>query len=234
MKRWIHYGMKLRSETVHNQIDDITKELTELQQGLTLMGIPYNDQTIQKFKRYIEILYAFKRKLHLLSHRDYHHIAKRHFLPSLMVLQYIDDYHFACDIGAGAGLPSLPLSIVRPESQYILFESQKKKATFLRYVIDELGLSGVEIIDDRAEHFSERKFDLILLKAVGTIKKLIKTIDNLIEPNGYAVFYKTHRVTDEIRAADKELRKRGFQVQIERLSTPLENLSLALVMLRKR
>ncbi len=217
----------------HRQPSNIKREITELQHGLTLIDIPYDTHIIQKFKRYIEVLYDYKNRLHLLSHRDYSHIAKRHFLTSLMAFHYINDCQTLCDIGAGAGFPSLPLKIVRPEIEYTLFESKRKKAKFLRHLVGELGLLGVDIIDERAENFTEKRFDLILLKAAGKIKKLLKTIDNLIKPKGRAIFYKPHRVEGEIKVAERELRKRKFRIQIEKLYTPIEHVPLALVILKK-
>lgn len=216
---------------VNNQPGNIEKEIVELQQGLTLIDIKYDKDIIQKFRRYIEVLYEYKNRLHLLSHQDYNHISKRHFLTSLVVFHYIKNYTNACDIGAGAGFPSIPLKILKPEIEFTLFESKKKKARFLRHVVCELNLSDVEIIDRRAEHYKAKKFDLILLKAVGKIKKLIKTIDALIKPGGCAIFFKSHQIEGEIRAAGKELKKKGFCVQVEKLFTPVENLPLALVIL---
>ncbi len=224
--------MKSRKKVTGHKPSDIGRELTDLKHGLTLMGITYNRQITDKFKRYLEVLHDYRGRLHLLSHQDYSHIATRHFLASLMAIPYLEDCRTVGDVGAGAGFPSLPLKIVRPDIEYTLFESQKKKARFLRYLIEKLELSQVNIIDERAECFVGRRFDIILFKAVGRIKGLIKTVDNLIAPTGRAIFYKSHRVEAEIRAAEKELRKKGYQIQIDKRYTPVENRPLALVVLR--
>jgi len=230
----MRYGMKSKRKVTGHQPSDVDRELSDLKRGLALAGIVYNRQIIEKFRIYIEVLHDYKGRLHLLSHQDYYHIATRHFLTSLMAIPYLEDCHAICDVGAGAGFPSLPLKIVRPDIEYTLFESQKKKACFLKHLIEELELSHVNIIDERAECFVGEKFDLILLKAVGKIKELLKTIDNLIAPRGRAIFYKSHRIEGEIRAAEKELRKKGYQIQIDRLYTPIENKPLALVILKNR
>jgi 16S rRNA (guanine527-N7)-methyltransferase len=215
------------------QTDSTGRELAELQHGLTLLGITYDRHLIEQFRRYIEILHDYKQRLHLLSHRDYSHVATKHFLTSLMAIHHIEGHHTVCDIGAGAGFPSLPLKIVRPEIECTLFESKKKKAEFLRYVIEQLGLSKIEVIDERAEHFTGKRFDIVLLKAVGRIKRLLKTIDSLIAPQGSAIFYKSHRIEGEIKAAEKGFSKRGFQVEVEKLYTPIGNVPLALVIIRR-
>jgi len=225
--------MKLKSRMNDNSSANLDKQTNELCQGLTLLGIEYDEHIIQKFRKYIDVLCEYKNRFHLLSHQDYIHISKRHFLTSLAALRYVTHCYNACDIGAGAGFPSIPLKILRPEVNFTLFESKKKKAKFLKHLICELDLSGIDIIDGRAEHFKEKKFDLILLKAVGKINRLIKIIDNLIEPKGCAVFYKSHQVEEEIRTANNELKKRGYRVEVEKVFTPIENLPLALVVLKK-
>ena len=55
----------------------------------------------------------------------------------------------------------------------------------------------------------------------------------MIEPKGCAVFYKSHQVEEEIRTANNELKKRGYRVEVEKVFTPIENLPLALVVLKK-
>lgn len=230
----MRYGMKSKRKVTKHQPSDVDRELTDLRRGLTLASIPYNRPVIEKFRIYIEVLHNYKDRLHLLSHGDYYHIATRHFLTSLLAIPYLGGCHTICDVGAGAGFPSLPLKIVLPDIECTLFESQKKKVYFLRQLIEKLELSQVKIIDERAECFAGKKFDVILLKAVGKIKELLETIDNLIAPRGRAIFYKSHQIEGEIQAAEKALIKKGYQMQIDRLYTPIENKPLALVILKRR
>ncbi len=75
------------------------------------------------------------------------------------------------DIGSGAGLPGIPLKFLRPEAQLTLIESNTKKVAFLKTLVNELALSGTDIVRGRAEelaqspHFRER-FDLAFCRAV--------------------------------------------------------------------
>ncbi len=212
---------------------DIEKEIEELERGLQVLDINYDDTILAKFKKYLEILYAYKNKLHLISHSDYNRISKKHFLTSLLPLPYIKDHNNVCDIGAGAGFPSVPLKILRPQINFTLFESKTKKADFLKILTNTLNLSNIAIVNNRAENYSDANFDLILVKAAGKIKKLIKTIDHLIAPQGLAIFYKSPRFNEEIKIARKEIEKRKFEIQIIMTKTALENLPLALVILKK-
>jgi len=222
------YGMRLKIASLN-----IAREVTEFQQGLAILGIKSDTAITEKFIKMVKILYEYKDKFHLLSHGDYNFISKRHFLPSVMVLPYINDFHSICDIGAGAGFPSVPLKILRPQIFFTLFEANRKKAEFLKYLIAELELLNVQIVNERAENYQGEKFDAILIKAAGKIKSLIKTIDQLIIPGGCAIFYKSHRVEDEIKLARKKIIKLGFQIQVEKLYTPIEHRPLALIFLKK-
>lgn len=210
-----------------------TREIEELEKGLHILSINYNKQTLEKFQTYINMLHEYHDKVHLLSQRDYSRISRRHFLTSLVALPYLAGRTRVCDIGAGAGFPSIPLSMMMPDINFTLFESKRKKTHFLEHLIRVLQLSRVRVINDRAEYYKAGRFDAIVIKASGKIKKLIKVVDHLIIEGGDAIFYKCHSVEDEIKSAEREIKKRGFQVRIEKLTTPIEQLPLALVVLRK-
>jgi 16S rRNA (guanine527-N7)-methyltransferase len=208
---------------------EIERELNDLRNGLDVLGVNYNDSILQKFRVYLDILFEKRNKLHLLSHRDYKRIAKRHFLTSLMALGYVKGHSRVCDIGAGAGFPSMPLRIMKPQMKLTMIESQGKKADFLRYLTRELAYHDVEIVNMRVEDYFDEVFEVILLKAVGKIKGMLSTLERLLEPGGRAVFYKTHRVENELN----QLRLKSFHVKIDKVFTPLERAPLALVILYK-
>ena len=229
----MRYGMTSKKSLKLNEEKRFIGELNELKEGLRQLGIEYDKSVLERFCIYLEVLHNYKDKVHLLSHRDYAHIARRHFVTSLTALKYIKRFKYVCDVGAGAGFPSIPLRILLPDIDLTLFESRGKKVRFLNTLIDHLGLMHTRVVNGRAEDYKERKFEVVLLKAVGKIKKLVKTIEHLIEPQGIAIFYKTHRIEDELRAAAAVLEKKHFRIRTEKLFTPLENLPLALVILEK-
>jgi 16S rRNA (guanine527-N7)-methyltransferase len=146
-----------------------------------------------------------------------------------MAFPYVNGCHVVCDLGAGAGFPSIPLKIVRPSITFTLLESRQKMAAFLNTVVDELKLTDIAVTHERAERYYGRTFDVVLIRAAGKIKKLVKTIDHLMAPTGSAIFYKSHDIGDELRMAEPFLVKQKFHVRVEKLWTPIENLPLALV-----
>ncbi|MGB3340409.1 MAG: 16S rRNA (guanine(527)-N(7))-methyltransferase RsmG [bacterium] len=214
----------------HRYDHEIERELKNLRNGLTVLGLDYNDSILQKFRVYLDVLFTERNKLHLLSHQDYKRIAKRHFLTSLMALDQVKKHSRVCDIGAGAGFPSMPLKIMKPQMKLTMIESQRKKAEFLRHLIKELAYHDVDIVNQRVEDYFDEVFEVILLRAVGKIKGMLSTIERLLEPGGRAVFYKTIRVEEEI---DDDLLK-DFHIDIKKVLTPLEHTPLALVILQKK
>ncbi|MGB9719914.1 MAG: 16S rRNA (guanine(527)-N(7))-methyltransferase RsmG [bacterium] len=205
-----------------------------LKTGLEEMKIDYSEIVISKFRDYLKILYGFEGRLHLISHSDFSRISLKHFLPSLIVLKFLGSEKYVCDIGAGAGFPSVPVKILRSEIDLTLFESVKKRAHFLEYLIEHLNLSDTKVINARAEQYTAKKFDLILVKAAGKISNLVKTIDRLVASGGRAIFYKTMAIENELRQAENKLNKRNFIIRIEKMFTPIENIPMSLVILEKK
>jgi 16S rRNA (guanine527-N7)-methyltransferase len=223
----------MRSKSKNSQPENVEREIDELRSGLVELGVDFDADVIARFEDYMRILYSYHGKLHLLSHRDYERISRRHFLPSLVALQYVRDHRRVCDVGAGAGFPSIPLKVILPALDLVIFESVGKKADFLRFLVDGLRLEGIEIRNERAEDYSGKGFDLMLFRAVGRVAKLLRVVDKLLVPGGKAIFFKSQHVDSELRQAEAVMKKKGYTAGVITLSTPVEGLPLALVILNK-
>lgn len=158
------------SKKTNGRAENLQREIEELKAGMTKLGIEFDETVIERFTAYLDILYFHQGKLHLISQRDHERISRRHFLPSLLALPYTKRRARICDIGSGAGFPSVPLKILRPEVDLVILESVAKKAGFLAHLVERLRLERVEVVNMRAEHYTGRSFDLVLLKAVGKIE----------------------------------------------------------------
>lgn len=223
----------MRSKRRNSSTYNIGREIAELKEGMDELGIAFGETAREKFRVYLEVLHSYHGKVHLLSHRDYERISRRHFLPSLLVYKETIDHKRICDVGSGAGFPSVPLKILLPHLDLVIFEAQRKKADFLNHLVQRLDLEKVEIVNARAETYTGVKFDLALLRAVGMIRGLIRTLELLLKPGAEAVFFKTSRVEKEIEGLRKALIQTNFQVSIRKATTPLDKTPLALVTLRK-
>jgi len=101
----------------------------------------------EQFSVYLSSLQQWNEKMNLTAITDEPGIVSHHFADSLYASQFLDFNAVTslADIGAGAGFPALPLKIKFPNLFVILIEVNNKKITFLKTVIDELGLKDVEI-----------------------------------------------------------------------------------------
>jgi len=213
---------------------EFERELDDLARGLSELGITLPPPAVDRFRVYLEQLERVRGQLHLISRRDQGRVSLRHFPPSLLAADYASGRRRGADLGSGAGFPSLPIKIVRPELDLTLIESIGKKARFLGTLCAALELSGCEVVNGRAETYPGPAFDLLFLKAAGPIRDWVLTIDRLLNAGGKAIFFKTvQRAGTEIAAAQTRLERAGFRWSVRDLLTPLERRPLALVVLEK-
>ena len=117
----------------------------------------------------------------LTSLRDPASIEARHFAESLAFLDAIESEGAfaspAIDVGSGAGVPGIPMKIVRPELELTLLEATRKKTEFLEKAVAELGLDGVTVLHGRAEEIAHgaahrEHYALAVAKAVAPLRVL--------------------------------------------------------------
>lgn len=169
-------------------------------------GIRISDFQIEKFSRYIDLLLAWNKRTNLISKADEAFIIEKHVLESLSVLLICDIHPNSSilDIGSGAGFPALPISFIRPDLNFLLVESKRLKALFLKDVVDQLGLQNVEVICERVEKLSENLkwreyFDFALCRAVASLDVVYGWARDLIKPMGWFLAWKGGDVKIEIK-----------------------------------
>jgi 16S rRNA (guanine527-N7)-methyltransferase len=127
-------------------------------------------------------------KVHnLTAIRDPLEMVTLHLLDSLSVLSDVQAIapKYLLDVGAGAGLPSIPLAICLPEVQVTAIDSVNKKTSFMRQVKGELGLSNFQVEAGRVEALKkDQKFDVIISRAFSEIGLFVKLTKLLIAENG--------------------------------------------------
>ncbi|MDZ4152946.1 16S rRNA (guanine(527)-N(7))-methyltransferase RsmG [Methylicorpusculum sp.] len=108
-----------------------------------------SEQTTYQFKRYAQLLREWNERTNLTRITDLADIITYHFQDSMRVRHCIDlsVCKGICDVGAGAGFPGVPLSILYPEVPVVLLEVNQKKVSFLRAIIAELGLKNCTVCD---------------------------------------------------------------------------------------
>jgi 16S rRNA (guanine527-N7)-methyltransferase len=89
------------------------------------------------------------------------------------------------DVGAGAGLPGIPLAIARPDLQVTLSDSNHKKTTFMQQACVELGLSNAKVVCERVERVQlAQKADAVISRAFSELKEFARLAAHLAAPGG--------------------------------------------------
>lgn len=173
-------------------------------QALHQLDPAIGEQQVQQFLRYRQELIEWNGRFNLTAITDPAEILFKHFLDSLSLLMtYDQEQARVLDIGAGAGFPGIPLKIVRPRWQVVLLEATGKKVTFLRHVIETLGLHGVEAVQGRAEELAHRQvyrasFDLVTARAVASLPVLLEYAAPYCHIGGQIILPKKGDIAEEL------------------------------------
>ncbi len=149
----------------------------------------------EKFEIFKNLLTEYNGKYNLTSITDEKEVYIKHFLDS--VLPENNFFHGAnvIEIGSGGGFPSIPLKIVRDDLKFTLVESTGKKCEFLKAVVDNLRLSGVQVLNIRAEEGAQtetmrEKFDIATARAVARLNTLCEYCLPFVKVGGSFIAYK--------------------------------------------
>lgn len=133
--------------------DDRQPLHSELRNGLTQLGVDAAPTALDKLLAYIQLLSKWNRVYNLTAVTDQKRMLTHHLLDSVSIMPALHGRDIV-DVGAGAGLPGIPLAILCQERHFVELESNAKKARFMQQVVVELELANVEIVCQRAERFS--------------------------------------------------------------------------------
>lgn len=150
---------------------------------------------------YLALLVRWNRTYNLTAIREPHEMVTLHLLDSLALAPHLDGVARLADLGAGAGLPGIPLALARPGLQVELVESNGKKARFMRQAVRTLGLANATVHECRAEALDlPGRFDAITARALATLADIVAVGGHLLRPGGRLLALKGVRPDDEIAA----------------------------------
>jgi 16S rRNA (guanine527-N7)-methyltransferase len=172
---------------------------------------------IDKARAFAQKLANDSDDLGLLGPRELDKLWSRHILNSAVVSETVKAGDLVADVGSGAGLPGIPMAIALPEANFVLIEPMERRSNWMLEVIEELGLTNVEVRRARAEEVLDLKFDIVTARAVAALDKLLRLTVHLLKPGGSLVALKGSKAAEEIEAARKLQKKLGiasFEIQI--------------------
>ncbi len=141
-------------------------------------GIEINEEIYRKLDDYADFLVEYNEKVNLTAITDPHEILRKHFIDSVLISKYADipEKSSLIDVGTGAGFPSVPLKIFRPDIKITLLDSLNKRIDFLKQLCEKLEIEA-EFIHERAENVSKmpeyrEKYDFSCARAVANMALL--------------------------------------------------------------
>lgn len=155
-----------------------------------------DDTALDRFDKYAELLVEWNGKMNLTAITEPEEIEVKHFLDCLMLPKYfnLDYIQTVIDVGAGAGFPSMPLLIYKPDLCLTMMDAINKRLTFLDTAVHALGLEA-QLIHERAEVAGQDEnyremFDLATARAVAPMNVLAEYCLPFVKVGGYFVALK--------------------------------------------
>lgn len=200
----------------------------EFQVELEKLGLPLSEFQMEQFATYFELLVEWNQKMNLTAITELQEVYLKHFYDSI-TLAFSDTFEpqgKLCDVGSGAGFPSIPLKIIFPDLEITIVDSLNKRITFLSTLVEALELKGVSLYHDRAETFGQNKeyresFDFVTARAVARLNVLTELCVPLIKRDGYFFALKAAKSDEELVEAKPAIALLGGKlIQAEDVSLP--------------
>jgi 16S rRNA (guanine527-N7)-methyltransferase len=164
--------------------------------------------------RYVDILRSTAVEWGLLGPREAERLWDRHILNSTALSGLIAVDSAVADVGSGAGLPGIPLAIMRPDLRVTLIEPLLRRSTFLTQTVEELQISDrVEVVRARAEDH-QHTYNVVVARALAPLDRLIGWCNPLRTPDGVVLALKGASAADEIVAAGRQLQAAQLQAEV--------------------
>lgn len=217
-------------------------ELSELlKQSCEDIGINLDNEKIDKFLKYKELILEWNKKINLTAITDEKEIILKHFVDSLSVSCGIDffDGINIIDVGTGAGFPGVPIKILFENSSITLLDSLNKRIKFLEEVVNSLNLNNVSLVHSRAEDAGKNelfreKYDLCVSRALADLTVLCEYCLPFVNINGIFVSLKGPNAEEEIKSSSEALNILGGEIiDIKKITIPKTDITHSLIIIKK-
>jgi 16S rRNA (guanine527-N7)-methyltransferase len=175
----------------------------EFNKLLANINIELSDRQLEQFEIYFKFLVEYNEYVNLTAITEEEDVYIKHFYDSILVGQVLDltTVNSICDVGSGAGFPSIPLKIVYPHLNVTIVDGLDKRITFLKQLVSKLGLTNVNLVHGRAEEYAKdhrESFDMVTARAVARANILNELCIPLVKVGGYFISMKGKNAEEEI------------------------------------
>lgn len=213
-----------------------------LSKGLESWNIDITEEQKKSFKIFMDTLLEYNKVMNLTTIDEPMEVYTKHFLDSLSCLS-IDELKKqglkVIDVGTGAGFPSIPIKIIRPDMQMTLLDSLNKKVLFLKEVGNRVGLENVEYLHSRAEDAGlssehREQYDIVLSRAVASLPVLLEYCTPFLKKGGYFICQKGPSAELEAEQSKKALSVLGCSLEyIKEVDIPFTDLNHKILVIKK-
>lgn len=180
---------------------------------LSANGIELDEKAIATLDGFADYLVAENEKYNLTAIKTPEAIMLRHFCDSLSPVKYIKSDAKLLDIGSGAGFPSVPIAVSRPDVSVTALDATAKKAAFINSAAATLGIGNITAVSGRAEELAHKpeyteKFDVVTARAVSALRILCELSAQYLRVGGILIALKgeetatTAEIAEAKRTAD--------------------------------
>ncbi|WP_430789546.1 16S rRNA (guanine(527)-N(7))-methyltransferase RsmG [Virgibacillus flavescens] len=211
-------------------------------QELEKKGIILSDRQREQFDIYFRTLVEWNEKMNLTAITEKNDVYLKHFYDSITAAFHYDftkELHI-CDVGAGAGFPSIPLKICFPQLSVTIVDSLQKRIVFLNQLATNLDIDKVAFHHDRAENFGKNsafreEFDVVTARAVARMSVLTELCLPLTKKNGVFIAMKAAQTTEELKDAELAIEVLGGKLnKVDTFTLPKEDSERSIIMIEKR
>ena len=160
-------------------------------------GFSFGNAKARALSDYLNLLMQWNKVMNLVGAKRWRDALDELVMDSFHLARFLQEQILmklpaapeTWDLGAGAGLPGIPLRMLWQDGTYWLVETREKRAIFLSTVLSRQPLPGTRVFRGRAEVFMrEKKADLIVSRAFMPWKELLEFVHGSLKPGGIVVF----------------------------------------------
>lgn len=183
------------------------------------MNINLDENMLEKFEMYKNLLVEWNEKMNLTSITDDYEVIMKHFIDSLEIVKHINKNENIIDIGTGAGFPGIVIAIYFDSNVNItLLDALEKRLSFLDEVIQKLSLENITLLHGRAEEIGNdiiyrEKFDVATSRAVANMAVLSEFCLPYVKKNGHFVALKGPAIEEELENGKAAIKILGGELK---------------------
>ncbi len=177
-------------------------------------NIELSQDKADKLLKLYEFLVEYNQNVNLTAITDFEEVVVKHFIDSVLPFSMIDikENSSFIDVGTGAGFPSIPLMIVRPDLKGTLLEALNKRCIFLEKACELTGVD-VKVVHGRAEDYAKEKreaFDFATARAVAAMPVLCEYCIPYVKTGGKFIALKS--VNEDETLCEKAVKVLGGKI----------------------